>query len=52
MDTMKVKQRISSTTGEPLYKVTKPGFYKDMFLTQEHVDQLIKELDKLGLIER
>lgn len=52
MDTMKVEQRVSSTTGEPLYKITKPGFYKDMFLTREHVTQLINELDKLGLIER
>lgn len=48
--TLTVDARTSSTSGATLYRVKKPGFQHDLFLSKQELAQLINELKRLGAL--
>lgn len=45
-----IEPRTSTTSGKRIYRVIKPGFKSDLFLTQEQMNQFISEARRLGIV--
>lgn len=45
-----VVPRTSTSTGVQLFKINKPGYKFDFLLTEEQLEQLLDELERMGRI--